>query len=86
MDGPIYHGGTQIIVNEDAAPIRSWIDILGHTPYKTPVDQKYVVSELERLTEGFVATADSPLAQCVEEMMEIYPEAKVICTVRNPDA
>lgn len=44
------------------------------------------MGRIKALTEGFVATTDSPGAQFVEELMELYPDAKVICTVRDPDA
>lgn len=82
----MYHGGTQILVNDDDGAIKSWIQVLARTPYKSPSDREFVVGEIRRLTEGFVATADSPMAQYVDELMELYPEAKVICTVRDPDA
>lgn len=86
LNGPVYHGGTQTLVNNDDGPIKSWIDVLARTPYKSPSDRNHVVREIGRMTDGFVATADSPLAQFVEELMELYPEAKVICTVRDSDA
>lgn len=34
---------------------------------------------------GYVTVTDSPPIQFVEEFMEIYPHAKVICTVRDLD-
>ena len=86
LDGPVYHGGTQTLVNDDDSDIKTWIDILAHTPYTTSADREYVMAKLKSLTDGFVATADSPLAQFVEELMEIYPDAKVLCTVRDPEA
>lgn len=81
----MYHGGTQILVNDDDTHIKSWIKILAQTPYKTSADRTSVLRRIKSLTDGFVATADAPLAQFVEELMELYPEAKVICTVRDPD-
>lgn len=85
LKGPVYHGGTQILVNDDDSPIKAWIDILSRAPYQNPDDRSYAVDQIRSLTEGYVATADTPLAQFVEEMMEIHPDAKVICTVRDPD-
>lgn len=86
LNGPVYHGGTQILTSSDDAAIKSWIDVLAHTPYKTPTDRDFVMENLKEVTEGFIATADAPLGQFVEELMELYPEAKVICTVRDRDA
>ncbi|CZT25853.1 uncharacterized protein RCC_11522 [Ramularia collo-cygni] len=86
FDGPVYHGGTQTLVNTDDTQVKAWIDILAHTPYKTPADREYVMGKLQTLTQGFIATADAPLGQFVEELMEIYPDAQVVCTVRDRDA
>ena len=35
--------------------------------------------------QGYVAVTDSPPCDFVEELMELYPEAKVIVTTRDPD-
>lgn len=85
LDGPVYHGGTQILVNNDDTHIKSWTNILAQTPYKTPAARTRVLQQIKSVTDGFVATADTPLAQFIEELMELYPNAKVICTVRDPD-
>lgn len=42
-----------------------------------------MLRKLEALLDGYSATADSPLIQLVPELMEIYPDAKVICTMRD---
>jgi hypothetical protein len=36
--------------------------------------------------EGYAAVTDAPGTGLVKEMLELYPDAKVICTVRDPDA
>ena len=38
---------------------------------------------LRRQLDGYVAVTDSPGAQLVPELMQLYPDAKVIVTVRN---
>ena len=38
------------------------------------------------MVNGCVCTVDAPLGQFVPELMKLYPDAKVICTVRDPDA
>ena len=42
------------------------------------------MTHLQEMLTGYVACTDSPAAQFTEELVQIYPEAKVICTVRDP--
>jgi hypothetical protein len=44
---------------------------------------KYV--DWEKLFSGYRATTDWPACSFYEELMEMYPDAKVILTVRDPD-
>lgn len=86
LNGPVYHGGTQNLVSGNPHHIKTWIDILSRTPYQSAADKKYVKAKIRTLTDGYVAVADTPHALFVEELMELYPDAKVVCTVRDPDA
>lgn len=86
LNGPVYHGGTQNLVSGDPHHIKTWIDILSRTPYKSAADKEYVKQKIKAITDGYVAVADTPHALFVEELMELYPAAKVVCTVRDPDA
>ncbi|KJX97049.1 nad dependent epimerase dehydratase like protein [Zymoseptoria brevis] len=86
LHGPVYHGGTQTIVSGDETHIKTWISILQHTPYRSPSDKAFVLDALRTLTTGYVACADAPFAQFVPELREIYPDAIVLCTVRDPEA
>ncbi|KAK4504250.1 hypothetical protein PRZ48_005166 [Zasmidium cellare] len=86
LKGPVYHGGTQICVSGDPYHVKTWMDIISHMPYKSPADRTYVMKKLKEVTDGYVAVADTPHAQFVPELMELYPEAKVVCTVRDVDA
>ncbi len=36
--------------------------------------------------DGYVAATDAPVPGLTKELLELYPEALVICTVRDPDA
>lgn len=36
--------------------------------------------------DGYVAVTDAPCSQFVPELLELYPNAKVICTTRDPIA
>ncbi|KAI1828533.1 P-loop containing nucleoside triphosphate hydrolase protein [Xylaria intraflava] len=84
LDGPTYHCGTQICRGDDY-DIKSWTKLLRHTPIRSAEDKAVVMCELSKLMDGFVAVADIPAFVFVPELMELYPDAKVICTVRDRD-
>jgi hypothetical protein len=85
LDGPAYHGGTQCTLGPERG-IRSWITLLSHWPPQTPSDKSLITSILHERLDGYVAVTDSPCNGLVEELLELYPNALVICTVRDPDA
>ncbi|KAJ5358463.1 uncharacterized protein N7496_010876 [Penicillium cataractarum] len=85
LDGPTYHGGTQI---SRGAPIevKSWIKALQYWikgDSASRVEMQKIVRQ--RLT-GYTAVTDAPCSEFVPELLEIYPDAKVICTTRDPIA
>ena len=84
LDGPVYHGGTQLLTSPESH-IDQWIRVFEHTPIKNDDDRKFVLQNTKELMDGFVGCTDLPANCLVEELMEIYPDAKVICTVRDPD-
>jgi len=84
LQGPVYHGGQALFLREEPH-LKRWIDIIRHTPIKTVQDKKIVKDSLKEQMKGYVACTDSPLIQFVEELVELYPNATVICTVRDPD-
>lgn len=83
LDGPVYHGGTQT-TRGPAAEIRSWIKLLSHWPPRSDVDKKVVQDIIRRRPDGFAAATDAPAFFLVPELLELYPDAMVICTVRDP--
>ncbi|KAF2657584.1 hypothetical protein K491DRAFT_594724 [Lophiostoma macrostomum CBS 122681] len=85
LGGPVYHVGTQITVGKPVE-IKSWIRILKHWPPRDESDRKVVLGLIRNCLDGYAAATDAPNCICVRELLEIYPDAKVICTVRNPDA
>lgn len=85
LKGPIYHGGTQVTMGRESN-IVEWMNILKRTPTKSAEDRKYVNESLSNVTAGYVGITDTPGHLFIEELMELYPDAKVICTVRDPDA
>ncbi|KIY02278.1 uncharacterized protein Z520_02416 [Fonsecaea multimorphosa CBS 102226] len=84
LDGPCYHGGTQML-NSPESHIKRWIEIIKHTPVKDEADRKALTEGVKEMLDGYVACTDLPSNAFVEELMEIYPDAKVICTVRDPE-
>jgi hypothetical protein len=48
-------------------------------------EDAFVKATLRDLMAGYVAAADAPVLFFASELAEIYPEAKIICTVRDPD-
>lgn len=84
LDGPAYHVGQAIAIREEAHLLK-WIDIVRHTPCKNEEDRAYVKAGLREQFKGYTATTDSPTIHFVEEQMELYPKAKIICSVRDFD-
>ena len=55
-------------------------------PYQSPEDRKRALRLISQRLDGYVCTADPPLSQLVPELMELYPEAKVIVTTRDKES
>jgi hypothetical protein len=72
LDGPILHGGTQILVRDDEY-CRTWIKAY---EARNAGDKETTLKLVRKATAGFVGTADLPPADFIPEMMEIYP----VCT------
>lgn len=85
LQGPVYHGGTQNCKGP-SVNLKTWISVLEHTPICSPEDEEFVLDRISKLTDGYVAITGAPDHCFVPELMRIYPDAKVICTVRNPEA
>lgn len=86
LDGPVYHSGTQMLVSNDERHIKTQMQILEHTPIRCADDKHFILAKLSELVKGYAATADSAMCQFVPELLELHPDAVVICTVRDPDA
>ncbi|RAL15233.1 uncharacterized protein BO97DRAFT_441213 [Aspergillus homomorphus CBS 101889] len=82
LDGPIYHGGTQAALGPPTE-ILAWNRLLRAWLRR---DEPETLSQLRALTTGYAAITDAPASQLVPELLTLYPDAKVIVTVRDPDA
>ncbi|CAO2653459.1 Nn.00g028700.m01.CDS01 [Neocucurbitaria sp. VM-36] len=77
LDGPVMHGGSQLLGREDAY-VKLWSRILSER-HNRPV----LLKLLREATAGFVAITDAPGNCFVEELLELYPDAQVVCVRRN---
>lgn len=83
LQAPIYHGGTQVTLGPEA-DICGWIDILSSLPAKTPGESERQAALLRQRLDGYAAVTDSPACGFGPKLLELYPEALVICTTRDP--
>ncbi|KAM0288245.1 hypothetical protein ACHAO9_007424 [Fusarium lateritium] len=79
LDGPVMHGGSQLLGREDAY-VKLWSDI-----FAARHDRPRIMKLLREATAGFVAITDAPGNCFVEELMEIYPDAQVISVTRDKE-
>ncbi|KAI1385890.1 P-loop containing nucleoside triphosphate hydrolase protein [Hypoxylon trugodes] len=80
VDGPVLHGGTQILLRDDDY-CSTWIKAY---EAREAGDKKETLKLIRKATSGFAATADLPPSDFMPEMMELYPDAKVVLVRRDP--
>ncbi|KAM0264264.1 hypothetical protein ACHAQJ_000753 [Trichoderma viride] len=79
LDGPVMHGGTHMFGREDAY-VRLWCEI-----YANRQNKPLLMKVLRKATAGFVAVTDNPAVSFLAELVELYPDAKVVLVTRDPD-
>ncbi|KAJ4369343.1 hypothetical protein N0V86_009174 [Didymella sp. IMI 355093] len=84
LNGPAYHGGTQVVLGPPNT-ISSWLEMFAHWPSSNPTDKAIVNRIIKQQLDGYVGATDVPIHGIVEEILQVYPNAKVICTVRDPE-
>ncbi|PIG82151.1 NAD dependent epimerase/dehydratase [Aspergillus arachidicola] len=82
LNDPVYHGGTQL-TRGPPSELKTWICILRAW---LGGDKPTVLSLIKDRLDGYAAITDAPGCQLLPELLELYPDAKVICTVRDPIA
>jgi hypothetical protein len=85
LDEPVYHGGTQI-VRGPPQEVRSWTKVFSILPKATNLEKRQILKVIETYSTGYAASVDAPAFLLVPEFLEVYPDAIVICTVRDPVA
>ena len=83
LRGPVYHGGTQATLAA-TTEMRPLIEILSHFPPQNASERKLICDLLKQRLDGYAAVTDAPASGLVEELLEVYPSALVICTTRDP--
>lgn len=59
--------------------VKKWIDVYRHRH-----DKPQLMKLLREVTRGFVAIADVPGNHFIPELMELYPDARVVDVNRDP--
>lgn len=66
--------------------IKTWMKILSLWPARNDADKRLILDLISSRLDGYAAATDAPPTGLVPELMELYPDAKVICTVRNAES
>lgn len=86
LDGPAYHVGVQSVLSGDLNDVLPWIEVAELRPYRSEEDKKRALAIISKRLDGYVCTADPPLSLLIPELMELYPNAKVIVTTREKES
>ncbi|PPJ50777.1 hypothetical protein CBER1_07468 [Cercospora berteroae] len=84
LDGPCYHSGVQYAAEGagDERHIKAMMTASAEYPYDSSTWSS-VSTTLRQILDGYVAVADPPLSILHPELLKLYPDAKVIVTVRD---
>lgn len=85
LDGPVWDGGGDSYQGSPTRQ-RQLLSLASHCPIHTPSDKIHILNLLQEFTAGCVASTDQPGCYFIEELLELYPHAKVICTIRERES
>ncbi|KAE8441952.1 hypothetical protein EG329_004160 [Mollisiaceae sp. DMI_Dod_QoI] len=80
LNGKVYHTGT-IIFQDNEDTMKQWGQIMN--PDTLPTSVKFSLNEI---LAGYVGITDTWGAAMTPELLEMYPDAIVICTIREEEA
>ncbi|KAI0015682.1 hypothetical protein F4780DRAFT_51174 [Xylariomycetidae sp. FL0641] len=80
LDGPIHHGGTQLVARENEHN-RTWIKAF---EARDAGDHEAALKHVRKVTAGYVGITDLPGIAFLPELLELYPDAKVVLVRRDP--
>ncbi|KAH8668975.1 P-loop containing nucleoside triphosphate hydrolase protein [Xylariales sp. PMI_506] len=81
LDGPVMHCGTHILVREDSFA-RRWVQAY---EARFAGDKERVLKLVQQQMTGYVGCTDMPNADFLPELLELYPNIKVVLVTRNRD-
>ncbi|KAL2066138.1 hypothetical protein VTL71DRAFT_2209 [Oculimacula yallundae] len=81
LGGPVLHGGTQNIYGPDDGA-RKWNSVLKDSRRGR---KEEALKGLREITSGYVGICDFPVTAVMPEVMELYPDTKVILMTRDPE-
>lgn len=82
VDGPVYHGGTQIWMSGDDARVKLWG--LACDAKFVDRDRQRTLKLVKEATKGFSGLVDIPCIFFVSELVELYPDCKFVLNTRDP--
>ncbi|TFA98856.1 hypothetical protein CCMA1212_009271 [Trichoderma ghanense] len=82
LDGPVHHTATQLFNREDAY-CKKWNQIY---KYRREGNRAQLLNALADAFAGFVGATDVTAIDFIPELMELYPEAKVVLVTRDHTA
>ncbi|KAK3063022.1 hypothetical protein LTS18_002895 [Coniosporium uncinatum] len=82
LRAPVFDGGAASYSGA-ARTQRRLLTLVSHFPVRSPDDRARVVELLGELTDGYAGSSDIPGSFCVGELLECWPEARVVWTVRG---
>jgi hypothetical protein len=83
LNRPPYYGGTQVVLGAPHT-ISSWLEMLTNWPSSATRDKVIVSCIIKQQLDGYVGATDVPVHGIVEELLDVSPNSKVICTLHDP--
>ena len=91
LQEPSYHGGAQLLVSS-IGHMRKWLAVheISRNARQSgrPVtgeEKDRIKTMLAQLYRGFASCSDTPAFYYAQELVEVYPDAQVIVTIRDRD-
>ncbi|KAI0149341.1 P-loop containing nucleoside triphosphate hydrolase protein [Pestalotiopsis sp. NC0098] len=82
LDGPVVHGATGLLTRPESW-IKNWVLL---TRAKADGDRETSLKLLRENMAGYAGGTDVPIVCAVPELVELYPDVKVVLVTRDPEA
>ncbi|KAK8075352.1 nad dependent epimerase dehydratase [Apiospora hydei] len=80
MQGPVQHGGGHLLWREDSFPKR-WVQAY---EARQAGDKETVLKLVRQQVSGYVGCTDMPNVDFLPELLELFPDVKVVLVTRDP--